>query len=89
MSNKTTLTLYRKKTKQEENISLNTRGIDTGIPFIDTVDDSLDSLVISLRNYPKRKPFEPFDLVTYTVEDEGGTQEIQMFVNNVIYPIGM
>lgn len=80
MSNTTNLTIYRKKTRQEENILLDTSGIDTGIPFIDTVDDSLDSLVISLRNYPKRKPFEPFDLITYTIEDENGQDTTQMFV---------
>lgn len=80
MANTTNLTIYRKKTRQEENILLDTSGIDTGIPFIDTVDDSLDSLVISLRNYPKRKPFEPFDLITYTIEDENGTDTTQMFV---------
>ena len=80
MANTTNLTIYRKKTRQEENILLDTSGIDTGIPFIDTVDDSLDSLVISLRNYPTRKPFEPFDLITYTIEDENGRDSTQMFV---------
>ncbi len=44
--------------------------IVAGIPFVDILDDSLDSFVFSLKNCSRRKPFSPFSLVTYTVTNE-------------------
>lgn len=51
-----------------------------GIPFIDTIDDSLDSFVVQLKDYPQRDLFKPFDFVVFTVNDGLETLEKKYFV---------
>ncbi len=51
-----------------------------GIPFTDTIDDSLDSFVVQLKDYPQRDLFKPFDFVVFTVNDGLETLEKKYFV---------
>ena len=57
-----------------------TGNVVAGIPFIDTIDDSLDSFVIQLKDYQKRTLFKPFDFVVFTVNDGIETKEKKYFV---------
>ena len=68
----------------EENDAYNDRTV-AGMPFVDVVDDSLDSFIFTLKDLPRRKPFKEFDLITYTiktVEADGTetTDETKLFV---------
>ncbi len=47
-----------------------TGSVEAGIPVLDVIDDSLDSFVFKIKDYPTRKPFPPFDLVEMTVNSE-------------------
>ena len=51
-----------------------------GIPFIDTIDDSLDSFVVQFKNLSQRDLFKPFDFVVFTVNDGLETLEKKYFV---------
>ena len=68
----------------EENDAYNDRTV-AGMPFVDVVDDSLDSFIFTLKDFDRRKPFKEFDLITYTiktVEADGTetTDETKLFV---------
>lgn len=47
-----------------------TGDVVAGLPVIDVIDDSLDSFVFKINDYPIRKPFTPFDLIEFTVAGE-------------------
>lgn len=58
------------------------KAIPAGIPVMDVIDDSLDSFVFTVKDILRRKPFQPFDLVTFTITDDTHTEKVQYFVLN-------
>ena len=74
----------RKSTTLLDTAKSTTGQVVAGIPFIDVVDDSLDSFVFIIKNYATRKAFKPFDLVEFTVGDET-TQMFVLFDNVKTY----
>lgn len=56
--------------------------IPAGIPVMDVIDDSLDSFTFTVKDVLRRKPFQPFDLVTFTITDDTHTEKVQYFVLN-------
>ena len=57
-----------------------TGNVVAGIPFIDTIDDSLDSFVVQLKDFAQRDLFKPFDFVVFTVNDGLKKVEKKYFV---------
>ena len=57
-----------------------TGNVVAGIPFIDTIDDSLDSFVVQLKDIARRDLFKPFDFVVFTVNDGLKKVEKKYFV---------
>ena len=51
-----------------------------GIPSIEAIDDSLDSLVFTIRESKTRELFKPFDVVTYTVDDGIAPKSYEMCI---------
>ncbi len=43
--------------------------VPTGIPITECIDDSLDTMVFTVRENPTRELFKAFDIVTFTVDD--------------------
>lgn len=84
------ITIKERRTNTETTIcgdasAENTGRCVTGMPFVDVVDDSLDSFIFTVKDYPRRKPFKEYDLITYTVKtvEEDGTEvidETKLFV---------
>jgi hypothetical protein len=48
-----------------------------GIPFTDTIDDSLDSFVVQLKDLAQRDLFKPFDFVVFRINDGVQAQTIE------------
>lgn len=42
-----------------------------GIPIVESIDDSLDTLTFTVRESPTRKLYRPFDIVRFTVQSGG------------------
>lgn len=57
-----------------------TGNVVAGIPFIDTVDNSLDSFVIQIKDIPQRELFKPFDFVVFTINDGFRRETKEYFV---------
>ena len=57
--------------------SRKTGNVVAGIPFIDTVDNSLDSFVVQIKDIGQRELFKPFDFVFFTVND--GVETIKKY----------
>ena len=51
-----------------------------GMPYVDVIDDSLDSFTFVLKDYQRRKPFKPFSFVTYEVNDGISVDTTKLFV---------
>ena len=65
-------------TKYDENRK--TGNVEAGIPYVDVIDDSLDTFVFVLKDYPQRKPFKPFDIIEFTVDDGLKEDVTKLFV---------
>lgn len=54
--------------------------VEAGVPITECIDDSLDNFTFTVREYPTRKLFEKFDIVTFTVDDGLKKTEYEMCV---------
>lgn len=84
IQNHTKITI-RDKATGEDIIALDTKKgkmgeCVAGMPYIDVIDDSLDSFTFVLKDYSRRKPFKPFSFVTYEVNDEESVDTTTLFV---------